>query len=419
MRPVVDRRAHVVHRLIAPALLGIVALLAATPALAADPADYLGSMPTASEVMTTFTGSSSLDTAARQYAALERLDLLMSALTADHTMTPAEKALKDSYYNSPGWAGLVTSVKASLPEDQRDYVTGTKFADWRALIDHYRADPAFNATFRAQFPPAFSTANAGLLDQLEAQGRIPSLPPPTTTVEEVKAAQLFPFVIGGLFFGMAAFAVLLKRGRLELDRDNPFRLHLGSRSYDLRHVTGMTSGVSKTATTRVFGSGGGEDGAPVSVGSYTTMHDQFFISSDAGHKESVQLAGWNFAVDNEHLVSAVWMGDKGYLLVSNHTTRDQEFNWSLVAPNILRRRATTYQVIELALIAAIAYPASLLIGSYPLAFGVAFAGIVLGSIVWHYRLKGGYFSRFRKHGLPRLERALADEAQAINAAARA
>jgi hypothetical protein len=105
------------------------------------------------------------------------------------------------------------------------------------------------------------------------------------------------------------------------------------------------------------------------------------------------------------------------VLVSNHTTRDKEFNWNLVAPNILRRRATTYQVIEIVLIAAVAYPASLLIGSYPLAFGVAFAGIVFGSVVWHYGLKGGYFSRFRKDGLLRLERALDDEARAVGASA--
>lgn len=405
------------HRRIIPALVGIVLLLSATAALAADPADYLGSMPKASDVMTTFTGSSVLDTAAQQYAALERLDSMMGVLTADHDMTPAERALRESYNNSPGWVGLVITVKASLPEDQRDYVAGTKFADWRLLIDHYRADSAFNAKFRSLFPAGFRTANASLLDQLEARGKNPSLPPPSNTVEGVKAAQLFPIVIGGLFFGMAIFAVLLKRARLSLDRNNPFRLHLGSRTYDLRHVTGVTSGVSKTATTRVFGSGGGQDGAPVSVGSYSTVHDQFFVSSDGGHKESVQLAGWNFPVDNDHLVSAVWMGDKGYLLVSNHTTRDKEFNWDLVAPNILRRRATTYQVIELALIAAVAYPASLLIGSYPLAFGVAFAGIVVGSIVWHFGLKGGYFSRFRKNDLPRLERALDDEARVAGAPA--
>jgi hypothetical protein len=416
MQPVSDHFGLAIKRLIAPAVLGMVVLASAAPALAADPAAYLEDMPKATEVMTTFTGSNPLDTAAQQYAGLLRLDDLMGALTAARNMTAAERELRNTYYNSPGWAGILASVKASLPEDQRDYLIGTQFTAWEALVDHYRADSTFNAKFRSLFPSSFRTAYASQLDQLEARGKTPSLPPPTTTAAAAKADQLFPLVVGGLFVAMAIFAVLLKRGRLDLDKQNPFRLYVGGRTYDLRHVTGVASGVSKVATTSVFGSGGGEDGAPVSVGSYSTVHDQFFVSTGGGHKESVQLAGWNFPVDNDHLVSAVSMGDKGYLYLSNHTTNDNDFNWNLVAPKLLPRRATTYQVIELALCAAIAYPASLLIGSYPWAIGAAVVGVVFGSAVWHYGLKGGYFSRFRKHGLPRLQRALDDEAR-VSAAA--
>ena len=257
MQSVSERFGLAIYRLIAPALLGIVVVLSATPALAADPADYLDSMPTASEVMTTFTGSNALDTAAQQYAALERLDQLMGTLTTDHTMNPAERVLKDSYYNNPGWAGLVASVQASLPEDQRAYVSGTQFAEWRALIDHYRADSAFNARFRSLFPSTFTTTYASQLAQLEAGGRNPSLPPPTTIVPADLTTLRFPIVIASLFVGMAIFALLLKRGRLELDKQNPFRLYVGSRTYDLRHVTGVVSGASKMSTTRVYGSGGG------------------------------------------------------------------------------------------------------------------------------------------------------------------
>lgn len=400
-------------RRIALSLVAIGALASVTPTFAAEPTAYLSSMPKASDVVTTFPGSDQFDTWAQQYAAFERLDQLMGTLTSGRTLTDAERKLRDSYYNSPGWAGLVTTVKAALPEDQRDYLIGTKFTEWRALIDHYRADSAFNAKFRSLFPPAFRTTYASELDGLEARGKNPDLPPPTITAASVKAGNLFPIVVGGLFVAMAIFAVLIKRGRLALDKQNPFRLYLGGRTYDLRHVTGVASGVSKLATTTVFGSGGGEDGAPVSVGSYSTVHDQFFVSTGGGHKESVQLAGWNFPVDNGHLVSAVWLGEKGNLFLSNHTTNDTDFNWALVAPRLLPRRATTYQVIELALCAAIAYPASLLIDSYPFAFGAAFFGVVFGSIIWHFGLKGGYFSRFRKDGLPRLARALDDEARAV------
>ena len=399
------------------ALLAIGALVSAAPALGADPPAYLASMPKASDVMATFTGADAFDTAAQQYAALQRLDSMMIALTADRTMTTAERDLYNTYYNSPGWAGLVTTVKASLPEDQRGYFAGTRFADWRALIDHYRADPAFNAKFRTLFPAAFVSSNKSLLDRLEAEGKNPGVPPPSTTIGEVKATQLFPFVIVGLFVGMAIFAVLLKRGRLELDKQNPFRLYLGGRTYDLSHATGVASGVSKTATTSVYGSGGGVDGAPVTVGSYTTMHDQFFISTGGGQKQGIQLAGWNFPLDNDHVISAVWAGEQTNLYISNHTTNHNDFNWDFVAPRLLRRRATVYQLIELALCIAIAYPASLLIGSYPWAFGAAFVGIVFGSVIWHFGLKAGYFRRFRNNSLPRLEQALEAEARAVSPAA--
>ena len=61
-------------------LLGLAAFLGASPVLAAGPTDYLADMPTVKQVTAAFVGTDAFDTAARQYVAFERLDMMMGKL---------------------------------------------------------------------------------------------------------------------------------------------------------------------------------------------------------------------------------------------------------------------------------------------------------------------------------------------------
>jgi hypothetical protein len=407
-------------------LLGLAAFVGASPVLAAGPTDYLTDMPTVKQVNAAFVGTDAFDTAARQYVAFERLDMMMGKLIGNRDvtgqMTQEERTLRNAY--NGGWVGLVSQITASLPEDQRAFYAGTRFAAWRAQIGHYMADPQFNQQFRSLFPAQFQKTFATLLADLEAINKTvaPPTAPPPAAVQAANAAgaalvgaigTLLPFA---LFVIGVRLPLSLKKGRLELDKTDPFHLFVGRRVYDLTHVTGLVTGTSKLATTAVYSSGGGSnangDVAPARVYSSTTIHDQFFIEKGDGHKQAVQLAAWNVAVADGHNVSAVWMGDSN-LLLENHTTKMQTVQWLWLEKYLLKRDDVEYYFIELIICAGLAFPAAIFMNGFG-AFAVAVIGVTVGSFLWHVNVKPGYFARFRRDGLPRMTAAL-NELAAVTA----
>ena len=408
-------------------LLGLAVFVGASPVLAAGPSDYLTDMPTVKQVTAAFVGTDTFDTAARQYVAFERLDMMMGKLIGNRDVTgqvtQEERSLRDAY--NGGWTGLVSQIKASLPEDQRAFYVGTRFTAWRTLIDHYMVDPQFNRQFRSLFTAQFQKTFATLLADMEAfvsSGFAPSTAPPPAAVQAANAAgaaleavirTLLPFA---LFVIGVMLPFLFKHGRLELDRKDPFHLFVGKRVYDLTHVTGLVTGTSKLATTDVYGGGGGSNAsgavAPVRIYSSTTIHDQFFIEKGDGHKQAIQLSAWNVAVADGHAVSAVWMGDSN-LLLENHTTKMQTVQWRWLEKYLLKRDDVEYYAIELLICAGLAFPAAIFMNAFG-AFAVAVIGVMVGSLLWQQNVRPGYFARFRRDGLPRMTAAL-NELAAITA----
>jgi hypothetical protein len=407
-------------------LLGLAAFLGASPVLAAGPTDYLADMPTVKQVTAAFVGTDTFDTAARQYVAFERLDMMMSKLIGNRDVTgqvtQEERTLRNAYLG--GWTGLVSQVTASLPEDQRAFYAGTRFAAWRAQVGHYMADPQFNQQFRSLFPAQFQKTFATLLADMEAINKTaapPTAPPPAAVQAANAAGAALEAVIRTLLpFALFVIGVMLpflfKHGRLELDKKDPFHLFVGKRVYDLTHVTGLVTGTSKLATTDVYGGGGGSNAsgavAPVRIYSSTTIHDQFFIEKGDGHKQAIQLSAWNVAVADGHAVSAVWMGDSNFLL-ENHTTKMQTVQWRWLEKYLLKRDDVEYHAIELLICAGLAIPAAIFMNAFG-AFAVAVIGVIVGSLLWHQNVRPGYFARFRRDGLPRMTAAL-NELAAITA----
>ena len=136
----------------------------------------------------------------------------------------------------------------------------------------------------------------------------------------------------------ATFPILLIRGRLKLDPKDPFRLYVGDDSTDLAHVTGVSrappSWPTSTAAAvssadpaspptrrNVYGGGGGGVIKPTE----TTILDQFFIRRADGYVAPIKLQGWDIAVTDGHLASAVWatkgVDSNPFVAVRNHTTR--------------------------------------------------------------------------------------------------
>jgi len=177
----------------------------------------------------------------------------------------------------------------------------------------------------------------------------------------------------------------------------------------LHHATGPVEGASKLGTTSVYGGGSYDQG--ISISSSTTIHEEFFLKQADGHSESIQLVGWNFPVANGHMVSGVWAVKEGeargtYLVMRNHSTRDTSSAMSFLSQNLQRRRATVIQLIELALCAGLGVLATPLVGSFVVGFATAFAGVVAGSLVWHFAIKGRFLAHFQGVELPRISAAL-------------
>lgn len=169
---------------LAVALGGALTLFAAAPALAVDPPASMVGMPDPATIGATFTGSDALDTAAIQFAAFLRLDVLAGRLVpANRLPTLAEIQFQHAY--DDGWTALVRQVKASLPSDQQAYIPGTRFTAWYGQIDQYSADPGFNRRFRALFTAAFLQAHAAIFADLEQSGKSPTLPPPVPTAPPI------------------------------------------------------------------------------------------------------------------------------------------------------------------------------------------------------------------------------------------
>ena len=222
-----------------------------------------------------------------------------------------------------------------------------------------------------------------------------------------------------------AFPILLIRARLKLDAKDPFRLYVGDDTDSLHHVTGLVEGASKSAD--VHGGGGVIRGSSVSTGAFgnvyggggggvikpikTTIKDQFFIHRSDGYVAPIQLKGWNVAVADGHLVSAVWASKVGadsgpFVAVRNHSTR----GWA-IAPespfSISRRNPITLFVVLLIVGLLFAELAAVLpANSRAPIYLYVFGAIVLGSLLWDRLVRPRFWNRLKGHDAVRIRAAL-------------
>lgn len=392
--------------------VAVIALAAAAPVSAEEP--WLGEMPTVAQVQQAVTGSDAFDTAARQWVAFSNLfettEALVGGRRFDGQMTEAERQLRDTYLGNR--QRVQREVQESLPEPERDFYVGTRFAAWSELRSTYHADKAFNnQVLGALFSSDFRAANRALLEEewLSSRG-LGLVPTPRPNIGPVLALPLLALV------GFV-MAVMVKRARLRLDGKNPFKLYLGGGTFKLSHVTGKVENASKLASTSVYSSGGGD--YPISVGSTTTVHDQFFIR--AGERvESIQLQGWDFAVAEGHLVSAIWAVPDGatrghFIVMRNHTTGDSSLAHRFLDARVVRTGGLGLWLVELILCGVAALVAAPYVELAPgIAAGVV--GVILGAVVWHVTIRPRFLRGFQRNGLPRLHAEL-DRAAAAAAAA--
>ena len=315
------------------ATLFLIGLIAATPVSAEEA--WVAEMPSIEQVVEATQGTDTFDTAARQYVAFDSLFSMMVPLIGDRfvteDMTPAEKALRDAYNGNRD--RVLQELKSSLPEDQRAYTAGTRFAEWSALRDRYWSDPQFNdQLIEAFFSSAFRKDNSRILeDAWQHAGGLGVPPEPDLLTRATRFLAEYGlialFIVGAILGGVGL------RARLALDEKDVFKVFKGTTPYRLHHSTGVVEDSSKLGTTSVYSYGGSMhvDSAgnvtatPASVGSSTTIHDQFFLRQANGHLQPIQLRHWNVAVANGHVVSAVWAIADGnasgpYVAIRNHST---------------------------------------------------------------------------------------------------
>ncbi len=114
--------------------------------------------------------------------------------------------------------------------------------------------------------------------------------------------------------------------------------NVGKRTATLYQFTGKVVNASKNMETRVSGGGGGGftyqgtgGSAPVNITSTTVVHDQLFIQNKDGEERSLQLQGFDLAVREGNIVTAVWAIPEGktegpYIAIINHSTNNRFVN---------------------------------------------------------------------------------------------
>lgn len=387
------------------------ALSSVGPVLAEEP--WVAEMPPIEDVLAATQGSDAFDTAARQWVAFSNLFTTTVALIGDRfgagEMTTAERRLRDEY--GANRDRVLRELQASLPADEREFYIGTRFTAWSNLRDDYFADRSFNTELlTAFFSSDFRSANATVLEDVWLTSRGSGLTP--TPRPNLLAQAGWVVAIPVLLLVGFVIPIVLKRGRMKLDTSDPFKLHLGGGTYGLNRVTGSVENASKLASTSVFASGGGgyvgaQGGTvnPISVGSSTTVHDQFFIRG-GGRVEAIQLKGWDFAVADGQLVSAVWAiregtGSGPYFVLRNHTTGDTSFASPFLSQHLMRASGFGLWLLQGILCVVAAVVAQPLV-ELPIGIAAAVVGAFLGSVVWHVAVKPRFLRGFKRAGLPRI-----------------
>ncbi len=231
-----------------------------------------------------------------------------------------------------------------------------------------------------------------------------------------------------------ALPILLIRARLQLDATDPFRVHAGDDGVELYHVTGRVEGAGKLAD--VHGGGGVIRGSHVSTDAFgnvyggggggvikpveTTVHDQFFVHRSDGYVHPVKLKGWDVAVADGHLVSAVWAsraaGDSPFVAVRNHSTRDWAMAPSSPFSVIRRNPLTLIAVIAVVGLLLAGYAAQLPADSRAPVYVYVFGGLVVGGLLWNRLIAPRFWRRFKGRDGGRIAAALDAIAGAVTAA---
>lgn len=139
-------------------------------------------------------------------------------------------------------------------------------------------------------------------------------------------------------------AVRRELGRFGVEQGDPRSLRAGTTKYRLHTQTGRVAGAIKEREQHIVGhvaggtygsiyngSGTISGGVSGSVRSYTTVHDQLFLTGADGSELPLQLANWNLAVHDGQILSAIWAIREGknwgpFLQLRNHTTNQ---HWSM------------------------------------------------------------------------------------------
>jgi hypothetical protein len=390
---------------------------------------WLTQMPSVEQVLAKTQGKDASDAAARQWVAFDKLSLLTDKLLSDRMLegtglTADEQAIRIRWVDE----------RDRVTKQQQASLTTAGFSEWRKLADRYWDDSRFNDTLLTLFSAEFRADHKQILAETFEGAAIPGLKPPasstsegTTPAEDAPAwfertsASGIPPGLTFLLALLAGFALqlILLRGRLELDPRDPFRLRLGGGTYALNHATGSVDGASKLGTTSVEGGGGGTNAwgyaRSIRIFSRTTIHDQFFIRQPQGTAQSIKLAGWDVAVADGHVVSAVWAVREGagagpYFIVVNHTTGDLRSAMSFLTGNLTRADGLRQLLVLCSLVGAGVVASQVTEGNLAKAVLAAVVGAMIGlaaaARIWHRRVAPRFIRRFQRDGMPRIEEEL-------------
>jgi hypothetical protein len=341
-------------RLVA-SFLSVVILLTISPAARADEPAYLRSMPTTEQVMQKIRSDDAFDTAARRYAAFDRLTSLMGIMhgAKDIAVSPGEEQLASAYRNAG--TAVRNSLLANVPQSRlgetnaKFTIAWTKYQFDRAfhdqLVDTFFS-PEFKATLQTQ-----AIARQGELER-EQETRVKK---EAKEKRESKAAQTWAelmtlapekwrwllnrdmwLIILGVSFGLGFLHSLAP---LRFHQGSPLRFSVGGKQYRIGHVTGVVRDIQHwtnqtvVPTSRSYTNYDGS--THTEHGSYVVASNrqQIMLEMPSGRAWDLQFTG-NFAAAPGQRVTAIWAmrGRKKsgpYILYRNHELGRAEYPHAL------------------------------------------------------------------------------------------
>ncbi len=336
--------------------------------------DALQALPPAQRVVEDMRGANDRDSAARATAALQALEGVVTSLAgpraAAKQFTPAEQARIDEYGQAHRaiWAREYDRLAACEGDQCPRYLyarcsQGYFFSApfYRELLDRYlppdwqarhlsrlqgklwKDAAALPAGTRvpAEVGSRLPCAGAGQATRAVATTGVSSFGAlvrdvlgPRATMDNPSFRAFLGELAMGLGIGLALLALWVVgyvrqfARRVSFDLSDPPKVHV-SPARDLHVVTGIVLGTSKgieTTITTTYDQNNNVSGRRAN----SIVHDQFFIRTPEGAEKAIKLAGFDVAVRDGQLMSAVWTTLKGngqgqYLMLRNHNLRSSTY----------------------------------------------------------------------------------------------